>query len=165
MAYSATATADALCSRRWSDRNGHSWPTLRRWIREPSQKPIERPTVHDSVGRNTRETRMCESGLGIRELPGRVRVTVKREQAASRQRIARQHVIEILPGGIAIDFYRHASVSRGGKHRGPIGDHTRARACNTTARVRQNSNHRVPDGGEHTLGLIFTPSQTRMRRR
>jgi hypothetical protein len=47
----------------------------------------------------------------------------------------------------------------------PIGNHTSARAGNPTARVRQDSNERVPNGAEQTVCLIFTPSQTRMRRR
>ena len=101
---------------------------------------------------------MCKRSFGIRELPGGVRIAVKREEAPSRQGISRQGVIEILPRGIAIDLYRHAPLSRRGEYRVPIGDHTGTRPGYPTARVREDPNGRVRDGGEHAVGLILAPS-------
>jgi hypothetical protein len=74
--------------------------TLRERIRQPGQKPVERPTVDDSLGGNTRKTRMGESGLGVRELRGGVRIAVECEETPGRQGAGRQGVIEILPCGI-----------------------------------------------------------------
>ena len=101
---------------------------------------------------------MCESGLAIRELRCGVRIAVECEETAGRQGVGRQRVIEILPCRIAIDFDRHASLSRGDEHRVPIGDHTRARSGDPTARMRKDSNGRVRDGGKHAVGLILAPS-------
>jgi len=132
--------------------------TLRGWIHQPGQKSVERPTIHDSFGGNTRKTRMCESGLGIGELRSGVRIAVECEETASRQGAGRQRVIEILPCGIAIDFDRHSSLSRRREHRVPIRNHTGARTGDPAARVRQDPNGRVRDGGEHPVGLILAPS-------
>lgn len=101
---------------------------------------------------------MCESGLGVRELRGGVRIAVECEETTGGQAAARQGVIEILPGGIAIDFDRHASLSRRGEDRVPISDDTRARSGHPTSRVREDPNNRVRDGGEHTVGLVLAPS-------
>ena len=87
---------------------------------------------------------MCESGFGIRQLGGGVCVAVECEQTPGRQGVGRQRVIEILPRGIAIDFDRHASLSRRGEHCAPIGDHTRARSGDPAARVCQDPNGGVP---------------------
>ena len=151
-------TGDVRCSRRWNDRNGHSWSPFGRWMRQPSQKPVERPTVHDALGGNPRETRMCKRSFGIRELRGGVRIAVECEETAGGQGAGRQGVIEILPRGIAIDLYRHASLSRRGEYRVPIGDYTGTRPGYPTARVREDPNGRVRDGGEHAVGLILAPS-------
>jgi hypothetical protein len=118
----------------------------------------ERPTIDDSFGGNTRKTRIGERGLGKRKLRGGMRIAVECEETARLQGAGRQRMIEILPCGIAIDFDRHASLSRGGEHRVPIGDHTGARSGDPTARVRQDPNGRVRDGGEHAVGLILAPS-------
>jgi hypothetical protein len=67
-------------------------------------------------------------------------------------------VIEILTRGIAIDFDRHASLSRRCKHRVPNSDDTCARSSDPTARVGENSDRRVGDGGQHTVGLILVLS-------
>ena len=72
--------------------------------------------------------------------------------------VRHQCVIEILPCGIAIDFDRHASLSRQGEHRVPIGDHTRARSSDPTARVRKDPHGRMRDGSEHAVGLVLGPS-------
>jgi len=101
---------------------------------------------------------MCERGLGIRQLLGGVRVAVEGEQAPGRQGVGRQRVIEILSRGIAINFDRHASLSRRGEDRVPISDDTRARSGHPTSRVREDPNNRVRDGGEHTVGLVLAPS-------
>src|SRR5688572_13021940 len=104
MARPAPAMGDARCFRRCSDRTGHSWSTLGGWIRQPVQKPVERPTVHNPFGGNARETRMGESGLGIRELRGGVRIAVECEETTGGQSAGRKGVVEILSRGIAIDF-------------------------------------------------------------
>ena len=51
-----------------------------------------------------------------------------------------------------------ASLSRRGKHRLPIGDHTRTRSGDPTARVCQDPNGWVRDGSQHAIGLILAPS-------
>ena len=101
---------------------------------------------------------MCESGLGIRELRSGVRIAVEREETPGLQGVGGQRVIEILPCGIAIDFDRHALLSRGGEHGVPIRYHTRARSGDPTARMRQDPNGRVRDGGDYAVGLILAPS-------
>jgi hypothetical protein len=65
-----------------------------------------------------------------------MRKTSECEETAGRQGAGRQRVIKILPCGIPIDFDRLAALSRRGEYRVPIGDHTRARSGDPTARVR-----------------------------
>ena len=101
---------------------------------------------------------MGESCLGIRELRGGMRIAVECEETTGGQGAPRKRVIEILSRGIAIDFDRHASLSRSSEDRVPISDDTRARSGHPTARVRQDTNGPVRDGGEHAVGLILTPA-------
>ena len=117
--------------------------TFRRRIRDPSQKPIDRPAVHDPVGRNAGQARVCHRGLGICQLTRRMRVAVEGEEAARFQRASGQGVIEVLSRRIAIDLNRDAALCRRRKHGVPIGDDACARAGDPTARVRQNANRRM----------------------
>src|SRR6476646_3970111 len=98
---------------------------------------------------------MGESGLGIRELRGGVRIAVECEETTGGKGARRKRVIEILSRGIPIDVDRHASLSRRCEARVPISDDTRARSGYPTPRVRQDPNNRVRDGGEHTVGLVL----------
>lgn len=71
--------------------------TLGERIRQPSQKPVERPTIDDSFGGNSRKTRMGERGLGERKLRGGMRIAVECEETPRLQGASGQCVIEVLP--------------------------------------------------------------------
>jgi hypothetical protein len=73
------------------------WPSLstfRGWIRPPAQKPAKRPTVHDSVGGNSRKARMRECGLRIRDPRGGVCIAVERKHTSLREGAGHQRELE-----------------------------------------------------------------------
>ncbi len=72
-------------------------------------------------------------------------------------------MIEVLSRRIAIDLNRHAALYRCRKHSVPIGNHARARSRDPTARVRQDANRRMGDGGDHAFRLVLVPAESRMR--
>ena len=107
---------------------------------------------------------MRKGGLGIHELRGGVGIAVEGEDAASFKSVRGHRMVEVLPGRISIDFDRDASLGRRFEHRAPIGDDTCAGSGDATARMGENPNCRMGDGGEHPVGLILVPSEPRMRR-
>jgi hypothetical protein len=48
-------------------------------VREPCKEPLERPAVDDAIGGYGGHPRVCQSGVGIRQLSGGVRVAVESE--------------------------------------------------------------------------------------
>lgn len=63
-------------------------------------------------GGGARETRTCERGLGMRELSGGMRVAVQREQAASRQGIAAERIVNCRPLDRLLAWLAHPSSER-----------------------------------------------------
>ena len=98
---------------------------------------------------------MCDRGLRVRKLLGGMRIAVEGEETACGECRCREHVVQVLPGGIAIDFDGDTGIRRGGKHSFPIGDDSRARFGDAPARVGKDSDRRVLNGGDESFCLIF----------
>jgi len=57
---------------------------------------------------------MCDRGLRVRKLLGGMRIAVEGEETACGECRCREHVVQVLPGGIAIDFDGDTGIRRGG---------------------------------------------------
>jgi hypothetical protein len=91
-----------------------------------------------------------------------MRVAVQREEAARFKRAGRQRVVHVLSCRVAINLNRDAAFSSGCEHRVPIGDATRTRSGDPTARMGKNLFRPAAIGG--VTVAIAAALATRTRR-